>query len=91
MRLADRIKPISYLKEHADEMADTVGELQEPFILTQDGEAKAVLQDIHSYEKMQETLALLKLLAIGQRQVEAGHVMPVSEAFAKLRAQIKDR
>ena len=91
MRLADRIKPISYRKEHADEMVDTVGELQEPFILTQDGEAKAVLQDIHSYEKMQETLALLKLLAIGQRQVEAGHVMPVSEVFAKLRAQIKDR
>ena len=91
MRLADRIKPISYLKEHADEVLDVVEEVQEPFILTRDGEAKAVLQDIHSYEKTQETLALLKLLAHAERQVEAGHVVPADEAFAKLRAEIRDR
>ena len=91
MRLADRIKPISYLKEHADEVVDVVEEVQEPFILTRDGEAKAVLQDIHSYEKTQETLALLKLLVAREREVEEGRVMPADEAFAKLRAEIRDR
>ena len=91
MRLADRIKPISYLKEHADEVLDVVEEVQEPFILTRDGEAKAVLQDIHSYEKTQETLALLKLLIAREREVEEGRVMPADEAFAKLRAEIRDR
>lgn len=85
MQLSDRIKPISYVKAHAAEIVRTLAERPEPFIITQNGEAKAVLQDIASYERMQETLALLKILALGERQIAAGEVEPVAEVVARLR------
>ena len=51
----------------------------------QSPEAKAVMQSIDSYEQMQETVALLKILALGNRQIEAGQVRPAAEVVAKLR------
>jgi prevent-host-death family protein len=89
MKLSDRIKPISYLKAHASEVIQGLREGQEPFIITVNGEAKAVLQDIDSYEETQETLALLKILALSHREVEAGEVTTVDEAFAEIRANLK--
>ena len=85
MQLSDRIKPISYVKAHAAEIVRTLNERPEPFIITQNGEPKAVLQDIASYEQLQETLALLKILALGERQIAAGEVQPASEVIARLR------
>ena len=85
MRLSSQIKPISYVKAHAAEIVRTLAERPEPLIITQNGEAKAVLQDIGSYEQMQETLALLKILALGDRQIEAGEVQPAAEVVARLR------
>ena len=85
MSLADRIKPISYLKTHAAEIIRSIGDQPEPLIITQNGEAKAVVQDIDSYERMQESLALLRILAMGSRQIEAGHVQPAADVIARLR------
>lgn len=51
----------------------------------QNGEAKAVVQDIRSYEQTQETLALLKILALGGRQIEVGQVQPAADVIARLR------
>lgn len=85
MKLSDRIRPISYLKAHAAEVLRDLEAQGEPLVVTQNGEAKAVLQDIHSYERTQETLALLKLLALGERQVEAGRVQPAERVLRKLR------
>ncbi len=85
MKLSSQIKPISYVKAHAAEIVRTLAERPEPLIITQNGEAKAVLQDIGSYEQMQETLALLKILALGDRQIAAGEVQPAAEVIARLR------
>ena len=85
MKLSSRIKPISYLKAHAAEIVRTLGDQQEPLIITQNGEAKVVVQDIDSYEQMQETVALLKILALGSRQIEAGQVQPATDIIARLR------
>ena len=85
MKPSRQIKPISYVKAHAAEIVRTLGERPEPLIITQNGEAKAVLQDIGSYEQMQETLALLKILALGDRQIAAGEVQPAAEVVARLR------
>lgn len=85
MPLANRIKPISYLKANAAEIIQHLDERPEPLVITQNGEAKAVLQDIASYEQTQETLALLKILALGARQIEHGQVQPAAEVFARLR------
>ena len=91
MKLSSQIKPISYLKAHAAEIVRTLGDGQEPLIITQNGEAKAVIQDIDSYERMQETVALLKILALGSRQIEAGQVQPASDVIARLRERRQGR
>lgn len=85
MNLSARIKPISYLKTHASEIVRTLGDHQEPLIITQNGEAKAVIQDIDSFEEMQETIALLRILALGRREIEAGKVQPAADVIARLR------
>ncbi|ODT37566.1 MAG: antitoxin, Phd family protein [Lautropia sp. SCN 70-15] len=85
MRYSTRIKPISYLKANAAEVLDNLLEAREPLIITQNGEAKAVIQDIVSYEETQETLALLKILAVGRQEAEAGLVEPMEDVIARLR------
>ena len=91
MKLSDQIKPISYLKAHAAEIIRTLGDRREPLIITQNGEAKVVMQDIDSYERMQETVALLKILALGSRQIEAGQVEPAANVIARLRERRQAR
>jgi len=91
MSLASQIRPISYLKAHASEIVRELGEQREPLIITQNGEAKAVLQDIASYEELQEALALLKILALGNRQIEAGQVRPSADVVADLRKKRNSR
>lgn len=90
MRYSTQIKPISYVKAHASELLDRIEEEREPIIITQNGEAKAVLMDIHSFEESQETLALLKILAIGKKEVEQGRTFTVDEVARTIRKRIRD-
>jgi prevent-host-death family protein len=85
MPLSHQIKPISYLKAHASEIVRDIGKKQDPMIITQNGEAKAVLQDIESFEQTQETMALLKILALGTSQIEKGKVQPATDVIKRLR------
>lgn len=71
MNLKTRIKPISYLKAHSADLIRELGDGAPPLVITQNGEAKAVLQDVGSYEATQESLALLKLLALGRDEMAA--------------------
>jgi prevent-host-death family protein len=87
MRYSRQIKSISYLKANAADVLQELEEQRKPLIITQNGEAKAVLQDVASYEETQETLALLKILALGSQQVERGEVTPVSEVAKRLRSK----
>jgi len=87
VRYSSQVKPISYLKAHAAEVLARLAEKREPLVITQNGEAKAVLQDVASFEETQETLALLKILALGQQDVEAGQVKPVADVVARLRVK----
>jgi prevent-host-death family protein len=84
MKLSRQIKPISYLKAHAAEIVRNMGEQREPLVITQNGEAKVVLQDIESYEQAQETMALLRILALGRRQIEEGKVEPAANVIKRL-------
>ncbi len=83
MRYSTQIKPISYVKSHAAELLDRIAEEREPIVITQNGEARAVLMDISSYEQTQETLALLKVLAIADKEIEAGDSVPIEEVLAE--------
>ena len=89
MRYSTQIKPISYVKAHAAELLDRIAEEREPIIITQNGEARAVLMDVTSYEQTQETLALLKLLAIADKEIEAGEFVSAEEMMAEYGVKAK--
>lgn len=82
MKYSTHVKPISYLKSHAAEIVREINETREPLLITQNGEAKLVVMDVRSYEEQEETLALLKLLAMGNREIEQGHFRTADEVFA---------
>ena len=85
MKYSSQIKPISYLKANAAEVMRRLAEKREPLVITQNGQARAVMQDVASYEQTQETLALLKILALGNRQIEDGKVIRAADAVRRLR------
>jgi len=87
MRYSSQVKPISYLKAKAAEVLTNLAEQREPLVITQNGEAKAVLQDVASFEETQETLAMLKILALGNQDVAAGKVKAAADVVARLRAK----
>ncbi len=87
MRYSSQVKPISYLKANAAEVLLQLAQQRQPMVITQNGEAKAVIQDVASYEETQETLALLKVLALGNREIDEGKVKPVADAVKRLRAK----
>jgi len=87
MRYSTHVKSISYVKANAAEVLDRLKEDREPLLITQNGEARAVLQDVKSYEDTQQTLALLKLLALGQQDIAAGRTRPVADVVNRLRAR----
>ena len=90
MKLSNHIKPISYLKANAAEIIRNIGVQQDPLIITQNGEAKAIIQDIQSYEQTIETMAMLKILAMGNQQIEEGKTKPANEVFNNIRNRKKD-
>ena len=85
MKLSESLLPVSELKHNANKV---VNELNGTIVVTQNGRAKAVLQDIKTYEKTQEALALLKLLELGRKQVRAGKAKPIDAAFVELDQRI---
>ena len=89
MKLSLQIKPISYLKAHAADIVRQLSEQKQPLIITQNGEAKIVVQDIKSYEENEETLAMLKILALGNNQIEQDNITPDKSALEHIRLRRK--
>ena len=84
MDFLTQIKPVSYLKANAAEVLSNITKTREPLIITQNGEAKAVLQDVASYNDIQEMLALLKILALGNQELEAGKIVNSEDVFSRI-------
>lgn len=91
MKLSSQIRSISYLKAHAAEIVRNLPGQQGPLVITQNGEAKAVIQDVVSYEQTQQTLALLKILSLGMRQIEEGKVTPADEVMDRILGRAEKR
>ena len=85
MRLTNRVRSVSYLKAHAAEVLRELAELQEPLIVTQNGEARAVLLDVATFDQLQETVALVKLMSLADRQASDGMVQTAADAVAAFR------
>ncbi|MHB1653275.1 MAG: type II toxin-antitoxin system Phd/YefM family antitoxin [Desulfitobacteriaceae bacterium] len=82
MNIKEDIRPISYIKANAAEILEQVNETHRPVYVTQNGEARAVLLDTESYEKMKKTLGLLKLLAQSERDIVEGKIVAQEDFFA---------
>ncbi len=88
MNFAEDIKPISYVKAHAAEIIEKMAENHRPIIITQNGEAKAVLTDIETYQQQQDTMAMLKMVALAREDVAQGRVLSHKDAKEKIKKAI---
>ena len=91
MRYSTQVKPISYLKANAAEVLTRLTEQREPMVITQNGEAKVVVMNVKAYDRMQESLALLRILADSFADVEAGLLRDSDEVFADIRRMIAEK
>ena len=91
MKLSSRIRPISYRKAHAAEIVRNLFKQGEPLVITQNGEAKVVIQDIQSYEQTQQTIAVLKILSLGMRQIDEGKIISAEDAIKNIRHRRESR
>lgn len=89
MKINEDIRPVTYLKSRAADLLAQVNETHRPVIITQNGEARAVLQDPESYEKMRAAIGLLKLMAQGEEDVRNGRTSGQEEVFARLERKLK--
>jgi len=83
MKYSTQVKPISYLKSHAADIVKNLKEIRQPMLITQNGEAKLAILDIESYEEYEETLATLKILAMGNRSIEKEEGRLAEDVFAE--------
>ncbi len=90
MKLSESVKSISYLKANAANLIKEINKHQKTFIITQNGEAKVVVQDIKMYEKIQETMAMLKLLALSGKSLQKGNYRTLDKTFKDVRKRIDE-
>ena len=88
MKLSEAVVPISYAKTHTARIVANIVREQKPVIITQNGHARVIIQDLHSYEQIQDSLAMLKILAQGQDDVRAKRIKPLKQSFAGVRQKI---
>ena len=88
--LSESVKSISYVKSHASEVINKVVESHEPVFITQNGEAKVVLQDLKEYEKQNESLAMLKMIAMAKEDLKHGRSQTADGAFDSLDNKIAE-
>ena len=88
MKFSESVKPISYLKTHASEVIRDVSENQKTLLITHNGEAKVILQDVKVYEKTQESIALLKILAMSGKEIKKGKFKSLENTFQDVRKRV---
>ena len=89
MRLSESVKSISYLKANAADLIEKINKDQKTYVITQNGEAKVIVQDIKVYEKTQEALALLKILAMSGKNLKNKRYKSMDKTFKDVRKRIE--
>jgi prevent-host-death family protein len=87
INLRNDIKPISYIKTNAADMMKYISEHKNPIIITQNGEAKAALIDIDSYQEMQDAFSLLKIIRLAERDIENGKTKPADQVISDIKSK----
>ena len=89
MKLSEAVIPISYAKAHTSRVIARIIQDRKPVVITQNGQARVIIQDLHSYEQTQDSLALLKILAQGQADIRNKRFKPLQESFVAVRRQAR--
>ena len=89
MKMSEDIRPVTYLKSRTADLLDQVNETKRPVIITQNGEARGVLQDTESYESMKSAIALLKLMVQGEEDIRKGSLSGQEEVFNRIEQRLK--
>jgi prevent-host-death family protein len=88
INLKEDIKPISYIKTNAAQMMKYINERKNPIVITQNGEAKAVLLDIETYQETQDAFALLNIIKIAEKDIAEGNTRKAVDVFNDIRKNI---
>jgi prevent-host-death family protein len=88
MNLVQDIRPVTYLKNKAADLLMQINTTRRPVVITQNGEAKGVLQDPASYEQMRAAIGLLKLIAQGEKDIQADRTVKAAHVFARARKRV---
>jgi prevent-host-death family protein len=89
MQLVNDIKPVTYLKSRAADVLKHINETHRPMIITQNGEAKAVIQDPKSYEDMKNAISILKLLSFAEEDIKNGNLHNEEDVFTSVEELLK--
>ncbi len=89
MQLINDIKPVTYLKNRAADVLKHINETHRPMIITQNGEAKAVIQDPKSYEDMKNAISILKLLSFAEEDIKNGNLHDEEDVFSSVEELLK--
>lgn len=91
MRIAEDIKPVTYMKTHASQVLKTVNETRRPLVITQNGEARGVLLDVATYQELKDATLMLKLVAQGEEDVRQGRLTPQADVFSRVRSRLREK
>jgi prevent-host-death family protein len=89
MKMSEDIRPVTYLKSRTADLLDQVNETKRPVIITQNGEARGILQDTESYENMKAAIALLKLMVQGEEDIRKGSLSRQEDVFNRVEQRLK--
>ena len=91
MKLRECIKPVSYVKAHMSELLRKLNDgPSDPIIITQNGEAAGVLMGVGEFEKIQESIAMMRLISMSERDIAEGRSFTVEETFAEIDQMLAD-
>lgn len=91
MKIKEDIKPISYLKSRSAELIAQINETHRPVIITQNGEPKAVIQDAESYEAMEKSLHLMKILSHSEKDILEGSTIKQETLFRQIEEELMEK
>jgi prevent-host-death family protein len=90
MNLTASIEPVTALKTRSAQLIQAARESRRPVIITQNGKASAVLQDVESYEEQKQALLMLKMLSQGDQQIAHGAGIKHTDVRANFEKKLKE-
>ena len=88
LNLVQDIKPISYVKAHTADVLKQIEEKNTPIVITQNGEAKAVLMDVKQYQEIIDTINLLKIISIGENDIKNNRIYTHEQIDEKIKTML---